>query len=121
MADADINKYIRADPSQDPEGYLQELEPWDDTTAVERATQQGLTLNDDHWDVILYLRDRYRREGHPKSGRVLADELEERFSDKGGRRYLYTLFPHGPVTQGCELAGLPKPAYTTDPSFGYAE
>lgn len=121
MADVDINKYIGADPSEDPLGHLQELEPWDESVAVERAAQNDLTLTDDHWAVILYLRDRYRRLGRPRSGRVLADELEDQFLDKGGRRYLYQLFPKGPVNQGCNLAGVPSPAYTTDPSFGSVE
>jgi len=44
--------------------------------------------------------------------------LEERFAAEGGRKYLLELFPKGPVAQGCELAGLPVPAYASDGSFG---
>ena len=44
--------------------------------------------------------------------------LEDEYRDQGGRKYLYSLFPRGPITQGCRLAGLPTPAGNTDPSFG---
>jgi tRNA 2-thiouridine synthesizing protein E len=33
-------------------------------------------------------------------------------------KYLYTLFPGGPIVQGCRLAGLKAPAGATDRGFG---
>jgi tRNA 2-thiouridine synthesizing protein E len=44
--------------------------------------------------------------------------MEHNYLAEGGRRYLYSLFPRGPVTQGCRLAGLPLPNGHSDPSFG---
>jgi tRNA 2-thiouridine synthesizing protein E len=50
--------------------------------------------------------------------RELQDALEEKFHHKGGMKYLFTLFPGGPVAQGCRLAGLKAPAGATDRGFG---
>lgn len=123
MPGEDINSYISHewDVERDPEGRLQELEPWSKELAKELAHEQGIEMTDSHWDVVNFLRDRYLKEGQAKSGRIVVEALEEQYADKGGKRYLYTLFPHGPVTQGSKIAGLPLPAYTTDPSFGSSE
>lgn len=44
--------------------------------------------------------------------------LEQQFADAGGGRWLYMLFPGGPLRQGMRLAGLPEPDDVEDPSFG---
>ena len=50
--------------------------------------------------------------------RELLDALDEKFHGKGGLKYLYSLFPGGPVAQGCRIAGLQAPAGSTDMGFG---
>jgi tRNA 2-thiouridine synthesizing protein E len=50
--------------------------------------------------------------------RELHDALDERFHASGGMKYLYRLFPRGPVAQGCRIAGLHSPANVVDRSFG---
>jgi tRNA 2-thiouridine synthesizing protein E len=47
-------------------------------------------------------------------------ELDAEFAAEGGRRYLYGLFPRGPILQGCRIAALPLPSGTLDLSFGSA-
>lgn len=123
MAGVDINKYIsdRETMGRDPDGFKMELEPWSEAQAKAWAQEEGLKLEGVHWEVIHFLRDRYLNEGQAKSGRHVLEALEKEFAGRGGKRYLYTLFPGGPVTQGSRLAGLPLPPYTTDPSFGSHE
>jgi tRNA 2-thiouridine synthesizing protein E len=57
-------------------------------------------------------------DGPARSARELARELDREYADEGGRRYLYELFPRGPVVQACHIAGLPMPPGTRDLSFG---
>lgn len=123
MPGTDINRYILNERAieQDPEGYLSELPPWSNEHAQQLAVEEHIEMTDEHWDVVYFLRERFLREGQAKSGRQVVELLEQRYGDKGGRRYLYTLFPNGPVTQASRIAGLPLPPYTTDPHFGSSE
>ena len=50
--------------------------------------------------------------------RELHDALDEKFHEKGGMKYLYGLFPGGPISQGCRLAGIEAPPGSTDTGFG---
>ncbi len=116
----DINKAI-ADMQHDPEGHMFGLEPWSPLIAQHKAADEGLFLDDEHWEIIIYLRERYRKHGAARSAREVLKELEQKFGEGRGRRGLYELFPGGPVTQGSRLAGLPPPPYSSDASFGSVE
>lgn len=94
---------------------------WRPEQAAEQAAAQGLTLGDDHWAVLRALQDYYaRHEGARVNTRELHDALDERFHISGGLRYLYELFPGGPLAQGCPLAGLEPPPGSSDKGFGSA-
>lgn len=123
MSHVDINKFIHNEEivSRDPAGNMLDLPPWDEQEAERLAQHEGITLTQDHWNVVHFLREYHRRNGRAQSGRVLSAALEQAFNDYGGRRWLYTLFPRGPVVQGSRIAGLPLPPYSSDASFGYVE
>lgn len=116
----DINKVITEGGQQRQEslGYLAELPPWTEDTARKLAAEEGITLTEEHWEVIHLLRNHYRQNKNNLSGTQLLRALEEPFVTRGGKQHLYRLFPSGPISQGCKLAGLPPPAYSKDPSFG---
>jgi TusE/DsrC/DsvC family sulfur relay protein len=118
----DINKLADQQLSHtDPDGNLFGLELWSPLHAQRQARAEGIYLSDEHWEVIYYLRERYRTNGDAQSARELLGELEEKFGEGQGRRHLYELFPGGPVSQASRLAGLPLPPYSSDPSFGSVE
>lgn len=100
---------------------LEELAPWSEAIARELAAQEGLELSPEHWEVICYLRDHYEECGLAPSGRSLLQCMQAEFAAFGGGKYLYRLFPGGPVSQGSRIAGLPLPAYSSDRSFGSVE
>lgn len=90
---------------------------WSPAMAAELAAENNLELTDDHWEAIRGLQEYFARHEFGKR-RELVDALEEKFHGKGGMKYLYRLFPSGPVAQGCVIAGLHPPAGSVDKSFG---
>ena len=119
----DINKFVTREENNrlDPNGNMYELEPWSPHIATQRALEEGIEhLSEDHWLVIYCLREHHREQGCATHYRDILRELAQQFADRGGRRYLYELFPKGPVSQGCRLAGVPAPAYSHDVSFGWS-
>jgi TusE/DsrC/DsvC family sulfur relay protein len=117
----DINKSIN-DPNlatQDPEGHMYELSQWNPEIAQDLAHKDGLgELSAMQWRMLNSLRANYLKEGNAKTAHQILRSLAKDFAAEGGGRYLYRLFPLGPVTQGSRLAGLPIASYSGDLSFG---
>lgn len=104
--------------ASDPDANLLNLDKWDEDIARRLAREEQIDLTPEHMDVIRFLRDDFRQHGQADHARKLLVRLIDRFSAQGGKKYLYRLFPGGPVMQGCKIAGLPLPPYSADPSFG---
>ncbi len=90
---------------------------WDMQIAQTLAIEKGVELTDDHWQAIAGLQEYFARHEFGNR-RELVDALEEKFHARGGVKYLYLLFPGGPVAQGCVIAGLQPPSGSIDKSFG---
>jgi len=91
---------------------------WDREKSAHLAQNEGISLNNEHWAVITYLRNYYIEYGLPRYARTTARVLNRQFYVERGSKYLYGLFAGGPVTQGSRLANLRTPANATDVSFG---
>lgn len=105
-------------PSYDRPFNLEALGPWSKETAIELASKEGIVLTPAHWEVIDALRNHYQEYGTDANGRALLKCMEAEFADRGGKKYLYDLFPRGPVNQATRIAGLPLPPHSTDSAFG---
>ncbi|PKO58631.1 MAG: sulfite reductase subunit gamma [Betaproteobacteria bacterium HGW-Betaproteobacteria-18] len=91
----------------DEQGFL--LEPlYEDEVVRVIAQAENITLTDAHWEVVNYLRDQYRENGHTPSFRNMLKGMAEIRPDVDSK-YLYDLFPIGPAKQGPKVAGLPQP------------
>lgn len=111
-------KIDRSVPNKDPV-FPHAPADWTKERALKTARQEGLKLGADHWEAIRALQEYFTKHQEiTLSMRELHDALDESFHGQGGIKYLYQLFPGGPVAQGCRLAGLKAPAGTTDIGFG---
>jgi tRNA 2-thiouridine synthesizing protein E len=94
---------------------------WTPDSATRTAREKGLELTDDHWKMLHALQEYYvRHEERRINVRELHDALDEMFHAQGGIKFLYGLFPNGPIALGCILAGLEPPAGATDKGDGSA-
>ncbi len=105
--------------SNNGSGFPHAPEDWSQDAAEGKAAEEGMTVAAEHWEAVRALQEFYSRHDSPSiNSRELHDALEERFHSRGGMKYLFELFPGGPVTQGCRLAGLEPPAGGADKGFG---
>jgi tRNA 2-thiouridine synthesizing protein E len=85
------------------EGYLEDMNQWNEDIAREIAKEIGIELTDKHFEVLNYLRDK-TEEGEALTIRKVG---KSGITDIKG---LYKLFPKGPLKYSSKIAGIPKPA-----------
>jgi tRNA 2-thiouridine synthesizing protein E len=94
----------------DAEGYLVEPETWDRDVAAQLAASEGLTLQDEHWPVLEFMRRYYAEHQIAADARhVIRYMGEELGLGHAAHKRLYELFPYGYVQQACKIAGMKRP------------
>ncbi len=85
------------------EGYLEDMDQWNEEIAKEIASEVGIELTDKHFEVLNYLREK------TEAGEALTIRKvgKSGITDIKG---LYKLFPKGPLKFSSKIAGIPKPA-----------
>ncbi len=85
------------------EGYLEDMDQWNEDIAKEIANEIGIELTDKHFEVLNYLREQ------TEAGEALTIRKvgKSGITDIKG---LYKLFPKGPLKFSSKIAGIPKPA-----------
>jgi tRNA 2-thiouridine synthesizing protein E len=91
-------------------GFLESPDDWDKAVAEAIAAAEGLTLTQDHWDVIEYLRDAYvNHNGEQPNNRAILKAMQEKWPGrKVDNKTLFDLFPGNPSKQAGMVAGLPE-------------
>jgi tRNA 2-thiouridine synthesizing protein E len=87
----------------DDEGFLTSFDEWDEDLARTLADQIGLTLTDQHWPAIRFLRDDFASQGETATLRRIAAVSGIPI------KQLFALFPQKPAKKLAYVAGLPKP------------
>ena len=90
-------------------GYLIDLQQWNEDVARAIAAADDLELTDKHFDVLNYLRDEYINNGeHQPSDREMLKGMGEIWGTRVGSKEMYELFPNQPSKQAGKIAGLPE-------------
>ncbi|TWD84579.1 tRNA 2-thiouridine synthesizing protein E [Kribbella amoyensis] len=87
----------------DAEGFLTEYAEWDENLAEQLAAAIGITLTDEHRELIRFLRTDFADHGETPTLRRVA------LATGTPIKRLFTLFPGKPAKKMAYVAGLPKP------------
>ena len=94
----------------DAEGYLINPDDWNETIAEQLATGEGVTLSNEHWQVLRFMRDYYDAHQVAADARFTIKFMAEEMGyGRKARNYLFQLFPYGYVQQACKIAGMKRP------------
>lgn len=97
-------------PPTNDQGFLLDLNTWNVSIAELLAEREHIVLQEEHWEILHFIRDYYLNYKHLPNARVFAKAISKSLGeDKGNSRYLQRLFPQGPLKYACKIAGLPKP------------
>lgn len=96
------------------QGFLNNIDDWDEEFAKQIADRDGIELFVDHWELILYFREFYHDNlVNPTMHQMvmtLGKRKDKHFHDlKEYEKHIYKLFPTDPIHELCKLAGLPMP------------
>lgn len=97
-------------PELDANGHLLNVSEWTPAVAEQLALRDGVTLAEQHWQLIEFVRDYHADYGIAPGMRLLVTALRKRLLvEQANSRYLYRLFPDSPAKQLACYAGFPKP------------
>lgn len=100
------NELIRTDE----EGYLIDPGEWSESVAHQLAQTEQLQLEEDHWQVIRFMRSYYDDHQIAADARFVVRHLADACGyGKDAKRRLFQLFPYGYVKQACKIAGMKRP------------
>ncbi|HEY0722015.1 MAG TPA: TusE/DsrC/DsvC family sulfur relay protein [Gammaproteobacteria bacterium] len=93
----------------DKNGYLVNLEDWNEEVAKVIAAGEGVTLSEKSWDLINFLRDEYINNGQNQpNDRNILKAMSEKWGGNVQSKDLYELFPMQPSKQAAKIGGLPE-------------
>ncbi|MXW53961.1 MAG: TusE/DsrC/DsvC family sulfur relay protein [Gammaproteobacteria bacterium] len=94
----------------DAEGFLIDSSAWTREFALETATQLGISLTDDHWNVLQTVRDFYLRTGVSPSMRPLVNLVRNVDPCLASSIVLAQMFTSKTSKVVAQLSGIPKPS-----------
>ena len=86
------------------EDFLLEANFSDDVPPVIAAAEK-ITLTDEHWTVINFMREKFKEDGSTPNFRNMLAEMDELHPGTDWKKKLYELFPNQPARQSARIAG----------------
>lgn len=94
----------------DVQGFLKHRLSWSAPLGVYMASLEGVSLTNEHWEIIHYFREYYEDYNIPPPMRMVMRVFKKAFGEQNANsRYLLTLFPEGVAKSASKYGGLPKP------------
>jgi TusE/DsrC/DsvC family sulfur relay protein len=104
------NTPIRKSIERDEEGFLLYTEDWSPQLADDFAREEGMVLEGERREIVMYIRDYFDRNQTVPEARTLLKHMRQIWgAERATRKYLYSLFPRGYGQQACKIAGMRKP------------
>ncbi len=96
---------------RDAEGYLVNPEDWTDSIAIDLAKEEGIELNDHHWQVLRFMNKYYGENNVAPDVRHVIHYLAtvNQSDKKEAKKHVFELFPYGYVKQACKISGMKQP------------
>ena len=96
----------------DNHGHMKDYSQWNRDIASLLAANDNMKLSKEHWQIILLVRDIYIQTETTPPMRLLIKAIKLNLGEEmANSRFLYRLFPDGPVRLSSKYAGLPKPKH----------
>ena len=97
------HNYAGTEVQVNQEGYLVDAGQWTPAVAEGIASEVGIVLTPQHWEVINFAREDFAATGKSPGLRRIAANTSVAMKE------LYQLFPKGPGKLVARIAGIPKP------------
>jgi TusE/DsrC/DsvC family sulfur relay protein len=95
----------------DEHGYITNPDNWTREIAHFIADKENITLTEEHWLVLDFMREYLVDHGIMADVRFVLKFLSDRHetNKSGAKKILFDLFPYGYVKQACKIAGMKQP------------
>ena len=88
-------------------GYLENINDWNEETAAELFAEEGIDPTEEHWDTVRYVRQEIL-DGNEPNERGIMKAMGKKWGRKVSSKEMYEMFPEMPSKQGLKIGGCPQ-------------
>lgn len=90
-------------------GFFARFDDWSLEQAIALAEGNGLTLTQEHIEIVWLLREFYQHYQRSPNMRLFVKAVQAQYPSRANSQYLMQKFGESPAREACRYAGLPKP------------